>query len=89
MLEVVLYLIYIVLQIILKDHQRYSFITYILLINEHIDHMLTPHAQVNLQTTGEGSVRFNPNLYNSGKVCFFLLFPCFLFVFNQKITIIN
>jgi len=23
--------------------------------------------QVNLQTTGNGSVRFNPNLYNSGK----------------------
>ncbi len=28
---------------------------------------------VNLQTTGGGSVRFNPNLYNSGKVCLSLL----------------
>lgn len=26
---------------------------------------------VNLQTTGNGSVRFNPNLYNCGKVCLF------------------
>jgi len=30
-----------------------------------------PH--VNLQTTGAGSVRFNPNLYNCGKVCLSLL----------------
>jgi len=29
--------------------------------------------QVNLQTTGGGSVRFNPNLYNCGKVCLSLL----------------
>jgi len=29
--------------------------------------------QVNLQTTGSGSVRFNPNLYNCGKVCLSLL----------------
>ena len=28
---------------------------------------------VNLQTTGGGSVRFNPNLYNNGKVCLSLL----------------
>lgn len=28
---------------------------------------------VNLQTTGLGSVRFNPNLYNNGKVCLSLL----------------
>jgi len=28
---------------------------------------------VNLQTTGGGSVRFNPNLYNTGKVCLSLL----------------
>eukprot|EP01098_Paradermamoeba_levis_P011129 TRINITY_DN4731_c0_g4_i3.p1 TRINITY_DN4731_c0_g4~~TRINITY_DN4731_c0_g4_i3.p1 ORF type:complete len:395 (-),score=154.58 TRINITY_DN4731_c0_g4_i3:38-1075(-) len=28
---------------------------------------------VNLQTTGNGSVRFNPNLYNCGKVCLSLL----------------
>lgn len=28
---------------------------------------------VNLMTTGNGSVRFNPNLYNSGKVCLSLL----------------
>lgn len=28
---------------------------------------------VNLQTTGSGSVRFNPNLYNCGKVCLSLL----------------
>ena len=27
----------------------------------------------NLQTTGKGSVRFNPNLYKSGKVCLSLL----------------
>ncbi|XP_077981781.1 uncharacterized protein LOC144436793 [Glandiceps talaboti] len=33
---------------------------------------ITP-PQVNLQTTGNGSVRFNPNLYNSGKVCLSLL----------------
>ncbi|CAL8462440.1 g1973 [Coccomyxa elongata] len=29
--------------------------------------------QVNLRTTGGGSVRFNPNLYNCGKVCLSLL----------------
>ena len=29
--------------------------------------------KVNLQTTGGGSVRFNPNLYSSGKVCLSLL----------------
>eukprot|EP00596_Hydrurales_sp_CCMP1899_P003448 CAMPEP_0119034432 /NCGR_PEP_ID=MMETSP1177-20130426/1418_1 /TAXON_ID=2985 /ORGANISM="Ochromonas sp, Strain CCMP1899" /LENGTH=870 /DNA_ID=CAMNT_0006991857 /DNA_START=320 /DNA_END=2929 /DNA_ORIENTATION=- len=29
--------------------------------------------KVNLQTTGKGSVRFNPNLYNCGKVCLSLL----------------
>ena len=29
--------------------------------------------KVNLQTTGGGSVRFNPNLYNCGKVCLSLL----------------
>jgi len=28
---------------------------------------------VNLQTTGNGTVRFNPNLYNTGKVCLSLL----------------
>lgn len=28
---------------------------------------------VNLQTTGSGTVRFNPNLYNCGKVCLSLL----------------
>ena len=28
---------------------------------------------INLQTTGGGSVRFNPNLYNNGKVCLSLL----------------
>jgi baculoviral IAP repeat-containing protein 6 len=30
-----------------------------------------PH--VNLETTGHGSIRFNPNLYNCGKVCLSLL----------------
>jgi ubiquitin-protein ligase len=29
--------------------------------------------QVNLQTTGHGTVRFNPNLYENGKVCLSLL----------------
>lgn len=29
--------------------------------------------KVNLMTTGGGSVRFNPNLYNSGKVCLSIL----------------
>lgn len=29
--------------------------------------------KVNLQTTGHGAVRFNPNLYNCGKVCLSLL----------------
>lgn len=29
--------------------------------------------RLNLETTGLGSVRFNPNLYNSGKVCLSLL----------------
>jgi len=29
--------------------------------------------KVNLQTTGRGTVRFNPNLYKSGKVCLSLL----------------
>ena len=28
---------------------------------------------MNLQTTGYGAVRFNPNLYNCGKVCLSLL----------------
>jgi len=38
-----------------------------------------PHAypsvppMVNLRTTGNGTVRFNPNLYNCGKVCLSLL----------------
>lgn len=34
-----------------------------------------PHAPplMNLRTTGGGSVRFNPNLYNCGKVCLSLL----------------
>lgn len=34
-----------------------------------------PHKapQVNLQTTGYNTVRFNPNLYNCGKVCLSLL----------------
>jgi ubiquitin-protein ligase len=29
--------------------------------------------KVNMQTTGQGQVRFNPNLYNCGKVCLSLL----------------
>jgi len=29
--------------------------------------------KVNLETTGNGTVRFNPNLYNTGKVCLSLL----------------
>ena len=29
--------------------------------------------KVNLETTGYGKVRFNPNLYNCGKVCLSLL----------------
>ena len=29
--------------------------------------------KVNLQTTGNGKVRFNPNLYSCGKVCLSLL----------------
>lgn len=29
--------------------------------------------QVNLETTGNRSVRFNPNLYNDGKVCLSVL----------------
>jgi hypothetical protein len=29
---------------------------------------------VNIETTGEGTVRFNPNLYNTGKVCRYLEF---------------
>jgi len=29
--------------------------------------------KVNLQTTGKGAIRFNPNLYNCGKVCLSLL----------------
>jgi molybdopterin/thiamine biosynthesis adenylyltransferase/ubiquitin-protein ligase len=29
--------------------------------------------KVNLQTTGDGQIRFNPNLYNCGKVCLSLL----------------
>lgn len=28
---------------------------------------------MNLQTTGQGTVRFNPNLYHCGKVCLSLL----------------
>ena len=33
----------------------------------------TTNPKVNLMTTGGGSVRFNPNLYNCGKVCLSLL----------------
>ena len=33
----------------------------------------TSNPKINLMTTGNGSVRFNPNLYNSGKVCLSLL----------------
>ncbi len=29
--------------------------------------------KVNLATTGNGQIRFNPNLYNCGKVCLSLL----------------
>jgi len=36
------------------------------------DYPKTPPL-VNLETTGHGSVRFNPNLYNCGKVCLSLL----------------
>ena len=36
------------------------------------DYPLTP-PRVHLKTTGGGTVRFNPNLYNSGKVCLSLL----------------
>lgn len=32
-----------------------------------------PWCQVLLKTTGSGRVRFNPNLYNCGKVCLSLL----------------
>ena len=34
-----------------------------------------PHSPplMHLRTTGRGSVRFNPNLYNNGKVCLSLL----------------
>jgi len=33
----------------------------------------TEPPKMNLMTTGNGSVRFNPNLYNNGKVCLSLL----------------
>jgi len=33
----------------------------------------TKHPSVNFLTTGKGTVRFNPNLYNCGKVCLSLL----------------
>ena len=33
----------------------------------------TDPPKVNLETTGAGSVRFNPNLYKDGKVCLSLL----------------
>lgn len=36
------------------------------------DYPTSPPA-INLQTTGHGTVRFNPNLYNCGKVCLSLL----------------
>jgi hypothetical protein len=32
-----------------------------------------PCVQCTLLTTGHGTVRFNPNLYNCGKVCLSLL----------------
>jgi len=41
-------------------------------INLPADYPRVP-PKVNLQTTGYGSVRFNPNLYNCGKVCLSLL----------------
>ena len=31
------------------------------------------NCKINLMTTGQGNVRFNPNLYNCGKVCLSLL----------------
>eukprot|EP00163_Fabomonas_tropica_P034130 TRINITY_DN931_c0_g2_i4.p1 TRINITY_DN931_c0_g2~~TRINITY_DN931_c0_g2_i4.p1 ORF type:complete len:488 (-),score=103.82 TRINITY_DN931_c0_g2_i4:63-1430(-) len=37
-----------------------------------VDYPASP-PQMNLMTTGNGSVRFNPNLYNTGKVCLSLL----------------
>lgn len=36
------------------------------------------NRKVNLQTTGNGTVRFNPNLYNCGKVCLSLLGTLYL-----------
>jgi hypothetical protein len=36
-------------------------------------HPLAVPSQVSITTTGGGSVRFNPNLYNCGKVCLSLL----------------
>ena len=33
----------------------------------------TGPPKVNLETTGKGAIRFNPNLYNCGKVCLSLL----------------
>ena len=48
--------------------------------------------KVNLETTGSGDVRFNPNLYACGKVCLsllglYLLFFCFkvFYILMEKI----
>jgi hypothetical protein len=39
----------------------------------HLLRPSAPHRQVQFLTTGGGQVRFNPNLYNCGKVCLSLL----------------
>ena len=35
--------------------------------------LIAHYVQVQFRTTGNGSVRFNPNLYQDGKVCLSLL----------------
>jgi hypothetical protein len=60
------------------SHSVFPYSAYLFLLPMHslAIHPFSPlHtlAQVNLQTTGKGTVRFNPNLYNCGKVCLSLL----------------
>jgi len=60
------------LLIIPPDHTPYAYGCFLFDVEFPTDYPNTsPH--VNLQTTGGGSVRFNPNLYNCGKVCLSLL----------------
>jgi len=54
------------------EHTPYAFGCFLFDISFPHSYPNVP-PQVNLQTTGNGAVRFNPNLYQCGKVCLSLL----------------